>query len=257
VTKQKVLAALEGKKVDTILPETCPALIGQLLRAVRTRTAAAKILGTSDTTLRAVIDGSKEMPVQWIVRAKAELGMPVIGDAESEPQAAPSPAGPPFVPWNGKKVTVKIPGRNGGKPRFHKGVPEPLAKLIEKYGGNISQAAAACGHTSGAINPIFQDSKKFKEPWQRKVFNALNGIPQQERMSEDFDKYTLGLAIVMIGGSAQNFDRINDIADILNGRLVFRKNTKTGWLIIYRIATEDLPRFKKLAIRDANEIVCP
>jgi len=90
------------------------------------------------------------------------------------------------------------------------------------------------------------------------VWSAMHGVtaaPSHSTMGQDYDKYTLGLAICLF--SAPAFDRINDIADILNGRLVFKKSTKSGWLVIYKLGKEDLHKFKKLALRDANEIVCP
>lgn len=237
------------------LPKGCPPLLAELIRLKGTKKAAIELLGTSDGTFYAVLSGAREMSPEWIFKIKAALGQPLLGDQDGEP---PAPPIPPFVPWDGTIVTYTMKPKAGVKKGRMVKAPSPLAKLLEKYEGNVSQAARSMGHTSGAIHAILLDpKKKYTEQWQRKVHNALHGAAPQmmQSMGENFDKFTLGIAIVMMG--AGSFDRIQEIADILNGHLVFKKNTKGGWLMIYKMGVVDLQKFKRLAMRDANEIVCP
>lgn len=266
-TKLRVRAAIEAGRNNGLpaqkkltIPDACPPLIADLIRFKGSKTEAIKVLGTSDGGFYAVISGKNNMPPAWIVRAKAAMGQSVIGAPQEQEAAteADAPQVPEFVPWDGKVTTVKTKGAPGAPFTTRKGVAVPIAMLVERCGGAIGGAAKLAGHTAGWLLPLIEDPKnKFKEKPQKEIHNALHGIAPAFRasMGEDFDKYTLGLAIVMAG--AANFDRIKDIADILNGRLVFKKSTKAGWLIIYKMATDDLAKFKRLALRDAHEIVCP
>lgn len=238
------------------IPATCPPLLADLMRHLGTKRATIELLGVGNGYFYRVMGGTQKMPAEWIIKAKAALGQPVIGIPHEEPP--PDHQIPDFVPWDGKLVTVMVRGVPGTKPKPLKGVPEPLAKLIDKLNGSRTGAANAMGRTAGYLSPFLTDPKnKFGEKAQRAVHQALHDVPPQDKhsMGEDYDKYSLGLAIVMT--SATSFDRIQELAEVLNGRLVFRKNTKTGWLILYKMAIDDLPRFKRLALRDANEIVCP
>lgn len=261
VTTRKRTGTMNSPKMT--IPETCPPLLQQLLEKMGSKAKTRRVLKCGEMALNNAMAGSIDMPPDWIVKAKVELGQPVIGTSGPQEEVEgegppPGPVIPEFVPWDGKETGTVVIMRGGEKTRSIKNVPQPIVDLIAKAGGTVSQAAALCGRTAGWLLPALEDpKKKFKEPMQRLVHGALNGAAPMGKHSlgEDYDKYSLGLAICMLPAIA--FDRVQDIADILNGRLVFRKSTKGGWLIIYRMGTEDLPRFKKLALRDANEIVCP
>lgn len=262
--KQRVLAQLnpEGTDMTTAkppanpLPEKCPPLLAQLIEFTGTKKQAIRVLGTSDGTFYPVINGSKEMPPAWIIKAKAAMGQPVIGPAA--PAESDAPDVPPFALWDGKASdTIDIAGRGGQKGRKVKNVPEPLARLFAKGGGNMTTTSRMVSSSPNTVLKLMEDPKGFTERWQRKVHDALHNVAPafSASMGIDADKFTLDLAIVTTKGV--NFDRINDIADLLNARLIFRKNTGAGWLLIYKMATPDLPKFKKIAMRDATEIVCP
>lgn len=242
-----------------IIPDSAPPLLAELVRFTGSKARATKALGTSDGSFYAVLSGRREMPPEWIIKAKVAMGQSLIAETVREPSQGVSTAQmPEFVPWDGKsKGTVKTRAHGKAKPRVIKNVPQPLVDLFNKHEGNVSGAARAIGMTGGALFLWMDGTRPFKEENQRKVHAAMHGMPASNDISlgEQFDKYTLGLAIILLKGA--NFDRIADIADILNGRMVFRKNTTTGWILIYKMATEDLPKFKKLALRDASEIVCP
>lgn len=271
--KQRVLAALENKEGKNMpappkpltIPETCPPLLADLIRFKGTKAQAIKALRTHDSTFYAVL-GGKQMPPEWIVRAKVAMGLPVIGTGAAEAQGeahtqheAPAPQIPPFVPWEKTTKSVNLRPKAGQKKGRVLKLPLPLALLIEKHGGVISRAAHSMGNTSGALTLMLKDHSKFNETWQHKVHNALHGLPpafaERGQMGEDYDKYSLGLAIITM--SANSYDRVQDIAEILSGRLVFKQNTTGGWLIIYKMAIDDLPKFKRLARRDVKSIVCP
>jgi hypothetical protein len=244
------------RRAMTETPSECPPLLAEAIRKIGNKEATMRELHVSKGIFYDIMTGKREMPPAWIIKLKATLGQSVIGTQINSTEPPPLVI-PPFKPWDGKKkVNIKVRIYGGGS-KVMKGVPEPLAKLVEKFDGNRSAASHAMGRSGNYITTFMVDPKKFIERAQLAVHAAMHGAPPLVRnsLSEDFDKYTLGLAIVLIGPTG--FDRINDLAEILNGRLVFRKNTKSGWLVIYKFATEDLPKFKKLAMRDANEIVCP
>lgn len=235
---------------EPTVPDTCPPLLANLIKHMGNKALAIKALGTSDSAFYATLKG-RPMPPAWIPRAKAAMGLNAISADVVPP--APVPQIPEFVPWDGKLASVTLNPRPGQKKGRAIKLPGPLAQLIERH-HNISQAAQSMGYASGSLTAVLADPKKFTDAWQRRVHAALHGI-QLRGPSEDFDKYTLGLAIVQM--AAGNFDRIADIAEILNGRLVFKRNTSSGWLMIYKMTNDDLRKFKRLAGRDAKEIVCP
>jgi hypothetical protein len=269
--RERARAALNGetivveKQKEKTIPANCPPLLKELYNKVGSFKATYKALGTSDGTLYAVMSGGKEMPLAWITRAKAALGHSVIGlnareqmaEHQAEDQPAQSPM-PEMIPWDKKTlVPVQLAARGGSKGRVVK-VPPPVSDLLKKFDTNVTQAARSMGRTAGYLTALFEDPKaKFSDKMQRTIHAALHGAipPSRFSMGEEYDKYLMGLAICFLKTDA--FDRVHDIADILNGRLAFRKNTNSGWLLIYQMATEDLPKFKKLAMRDAQEIVCP
>lgn len=265
--KKRVEAALYGTPIPkekpmlapqpTTLPETYPPLLAELIAHCGSKAKTARTLGTSEGSLYGVIDG-KPMPAAWVVRAKAQLGHPVIGAAPAADDSD-EPA-TPFVLWDGKaKGTFKTRAHGKSKGRTIKNVPQPIIDLLNKHDGIIQRASTAAGITG---NTMFKwmEGLAFTEDRQRVIYNAMHGKPtgmagMTNTMGEDFDKYSMGIAICMLKGSA--FDHVNSIAEILNGRLIFRKNTKEGWIIMYKLAIDDLAKFKKLAMRDANEIICP
>lgn len=262
--QEKIKKALEGNSMPpkrpalhaTTLPETCPPLLADLISFTGSKLKTAKALGTSEGTLYAVI-GGKPMPPVWITRAKAAMGRSVIGSTQ-EPIAPETPQIPEFVLWDGKsKGVLDVQPRGKAKGRKIRGVPQPIIDLVAKFEGNSAAASRAMGMAPTSLLNWFIDGFTFTELKQRRVHAAMHGVPLSgaNSMGEHYDKYELGLAICMMKGA--NFERIAEIADILNAKIIFKKNTVKGWIIIYRMADEDLPKFKRLALRDAEEIVCP
>lgn len=267
--QEKIKKALEGNPMppkqtahlSPKIPETCPPALAELINFKGSKLQAAKALGSSEGTLYSVMNGKRDMPPVWITRAKTAMGQSVI-EAPHEPIAIAIPATPQlpeFVPWNKKtKSVIKTKAWGKNKGRTIKNVPKPMADLVEKYDGIINKAAQALGMTGGAFLGWVEGKREFTLERQQRIHAALHGlvpVSTTNSMGEQFDKYDLGIAICMMKGT--NFDRIADIAEILNAKMVFRKNTPKGWIIIYRMADEDLPKFKRLALRDAEEIVCP
>lgn len=237
--------------------DKCPPILADLIRFKGSKARAWPVIGSSEGTFYKVISGRGEMPAAWEIKAKAAMGRSVIAEAP----APATPAGPPipeFVPWDGKsKGTLEIQGFGQNKGRKVKGVPQPLLDLVAKNGGIVANASRALGMSSTSLQNWFKPAFTFTELKQRKVHAAIHGQipPSGPSMGEEFDKYTLGIAICMLKGAS--FDHIAGLAEVLMAQMVFRKNTAKGWIIIYRMADEDLPKFKRLALRDAEEIVCP
>lgn len=263
--KARVMTALNNKPGDTnpmssklVIPNRCPPLLAQIVKKHGSKVATRNLLGIGQTTFNHMIDGKVPVPAATIIKIKADLGHSVIG-APLEPEAPKStvPAAPEFVPWDGKeKITVSLKPKAGQKTGRKVSVPKPLGLLIQKF-PNLSAVAQSMGHTSGALTGMLDDPTRFNDKWQRKVHAALHGLTPTSgtSMGEEYDKYALDIAICFVRGA--NIDRIADIAEILFAKMVFRKSTKEGWLLIYSMATEDLRKFKRLALRDASEIVCP
>jgi len=245
------------KRVDpTGIPENCPPILAELIRFCGNKKAATKALQCSESLFYKVTKGEKPMPPAWEPRAQAAMGKPVEG-ASYQAEAPPAgPTIPPFVPWDGKDMRTILAGaRPGQKPRKYK-LPTPLADLLERHKGNITAMAVSMGLNAGSLSGVINGQTGFSALNQRRVHAALHGSEPIARPSiEDFDKYTLNMAICIL--KASNFDRVNDIADILNGRTIFKMNTKDGWLVIYRIGADDLLKFKRLASRDCVKIACP
>jgi hypothetical protein len=239
--KEKVEAALKGEPMEKTsmredslkVPDTCPPLIAELIKAKGSKKAATKVLGTSDGAFYAVLRGERPMPPVWISRAKAALGQSVIGaprelfssEAPAQPAAPPVPE---FVPWDGKtkgSFTTKPVGQH--KARTIKNVPKPILDLIAKFDGSVIGAARSVGLGTGTALLNWMEPGKFTVLKQRKLHAALHGQSplgaDRNSMGESYDKYETGFAICLMKGT--NFDRIADIADILNAKVVFRKNT--------------------------------
>lgn len=264
--RRRVIVALSEPKQEDVkmssiknIPATCPPLLADLVRHKGAKTACFKLLSCSEATFYAVLRGKKDLPLAWIPKIKAELGQSLLGPLAPSMEAPKEqqPQIPPFVPWDGKaKGNFVMEAWGKSKRRVIKNVPQPILDLLAKH-GKIAPAAAAAGTSANTLQKWMEGGPSFHDAAQRKIHAAMHGMPAggSNSMGETFDKYSLGLAIVMLKGAT--FDRISDIAEILNGRMVFRKNTTSGWILIYKMATDDLPKFKRLALRDANEIVCP
>lgn len=235
------------------IPQACPPLLADLLRKLGSKTQAKGFLKVGDIMLNKMMNGKAEIPPAMLIKIKADLGVSLISAPE---QAAPVPDGPAFVPWDGKtKATLQLSASGKNPSRKIKNVPQPIIDLATRA-GSLTGAAKMIGSAIGTVIGLAEGKIAFSDKYQRKVHAAMHGLnPPATSMGEEFDKYSLGIAICLIKGA--NFDRIADVAEILMAKVVFRKSTGAGWIIIYRMADEDLPKFKKLALRDAQEIVCP
>lgn len=230
----------------------------KLVEQEGTSKAAAKRAGIHPNTFSSVMTGNKPATAGNDKRVHDALaGKQPEERAVAQPAQDQQPALPPMEPWDGKKVSVKMIGKNG-EPKTLKGIPEPLAKLIEMNGGSRGRTATAMGYgSSTAIDPLLKGETAFSEHYQLKVHAGLHGVaPQLKQSVAAPDMFQLGLAIVLLNLS--QFERVEEIAEILNGKQLFRKATKVGWIVIYKFTTRTAnEKFKRLALRDAQEIVCP
>lgn len=250
-----------------VIPDTCPPLIADLIKHVGSKHQARRTLRCSESTLKKIMSRKAIIRPDWTERATAALAAPParapegpshLREAMNTPLIAPAPKSqvPEFVPWDGKSFRAVTLNKPGGKKTVYKKVPAPLALLLEKY-VTASDASRALGMSSSVVQHWLAAHSAFDLKRQRRVHAAMHGeIPTSgEDSSEQFDEYRLDLALVMC--RAQSYDRIRDIADILNGQLKFKRNTPAGWVLIYRIKGDDARKFKRLAGRDALDITCP
>lgn len=276
LTKQKVLTALDNftrKQEDklpmpiphAVIPASCPPLIADLIKHVGSRYQARRALSCSEATLKKIIEGKAELTPIWIERAKAALaraatlapeGPAHLRAAMNAHPFAPKPDLPEFAPWDRKTFGEIAILRGGKKVRTQKKVPMPIVALFNKM-GSMADAGRAIGYSPGWLQNFIDNKREMNLKLQNKIHAAMHGqVPSSgEGVGEQFDEYRLDMAIVLT--KAQNYDRIADMAEILNGKLLFKKSTTAGWIFIYSIKGDDARRFKKLAMRDAQEIVCP
>lgn len=245
------------------LPNTCPIEIVDLIKAVGSKAKAQKVLRAGWEPFRDVVAGTKPMPADWqdkitrffVERAGVSPNDAVVAHVNDAP--APVQAGVPFVPWDGAVHAVTFPAARGQKKRVAKKCPVPIYELLSKHGMNISAACRDLGVSTGSLNPIIWATKPFADKLQRRVHAALHGTPEGAGVddTDEPDRYTLDLAFVQL--KATNYDRVNEVAELLNGRRVFRLHTPAGWLLVYRFKAEDARKFKRIALRDCQKIVCP
>lgn len=246
---------------ENSLGVSCPPNLRELLRAVDwSYEQAANLTGLSQSYVANLARGQKgQRHAGPVALAKIDAGLRQVQGGVSVPAAAAQ--APEFEPWDNKVRSVVVPkGKNPKiKKRTIKNVPSMLADLVEKFDVNFAAAGRAAGVVGSTVQLWTEEgAKMFNEKRQRIIWAALHGTPPTglNGTGDEPDRYTLGLAVVQL--QAKNFDRINDVAELLNGRLVFKLNTGVGWLLVYRMKGEDdLKKFKRIAVRDSGKIVCP
>lgn len=241
---------------EASLGASCPPSLRELLRAVDwSYDRASEVSGLSKSYVANLARGQKgQRHAGPEALQKIEQGLRSVGGGVS----THAEAAPEFVPWDNKLRTVIVPKTRTTPKRMIKNVPSMVADLLEQHGVNFSAGARAMGVTGGTLRQLAHGEVEFNDKRQRLVFAALHGtLPTGlNGAGEEPDRYSLGLAVVQL--QAKNFDRVNDVAELLNGRLVFKLNTTAGWLLIYRMkGQDDLMKFKRIASRDSGKIVCP
>lgn len=215
--------------------------------------------------LRQMARGERPLPPELEIKMKALLA---ADGGEVKDEAASSSALLPITAWDGKRRDAKLRPIKG-KPTILKKIPAPLADLVDKLTKNkgepVSQMDVARAIGMSGFNSIATHSKKdaaYNKNLHNKVIAALRGdvLPgsaaEVAGNSGGVDTFKLRIAIVFT--NAANYDRIAEIADVIGGRRSFRRNTKTALIVIYSFKSAGKTgQFKRLALRDATEIVCP
>lgn len=190
-------------------------------------------------------------------------------DGGKVPEKTAAPATLPITDWDGKRRDMKVAGRKGEKPVTLKKMPGPLADLAEKLAkdqGELptkSDIMRALGFANFSSVTSQSTDKKYPARLHEKVIRALRGevpLGSAEHIAANAggaDTFRLKIAITF--APPTNYDRLEEIAAIIGGQRSFRRQTKSsGLILIYRFKTAGkVGQFKRLALRDATEIICP
>jgi hypothetical protein len=245
------------------LPATCPPVLHQLIKQEGSRVAVARKLKAGTNTINELVNGKKKLTDTMRLRIEAALkdAPHVGGDALPPKEAEPPPIVVP--PWDKKMGTVKITKTDGSKQTFK--VPAPIALLFERHDNVKNEVGRALGYSGW--NPVNDQITKGKyvEKLHARAYAALNGLPipgVANRRNGDGeqsipDGFTLSIAICLV--TLSEFERLEEIAEVLGGSMVFKMSAgATGWIVIYKMsARARLEQFKRLGRRDAKRIVCP
>jgi hypothetical protein len=216
--------------------------------------------------LRLIRDG--ERPLTERVRAKLaayanqhklEIETASVTAVVADQARAPQPALPALVPWDGKSfVAVEVQAKMGEKPKKFKKCPAPLAEALNAVGGSRLKLAKALGFTHATpISDVLNGVKSFDVKMQTKLHRLRHGLSPSTDEPAAQDDFKLGIAICLT--ALNTYERLEEIAEVLQGARIVRRGTGTaGWLVIWRFPTnEKTMTFKRLAHRDAKEIICP
>lgn len=226
------------------LPETCPAVLAELLQAHDDdRQKVANMLDVTKSHLGKVVNGTDKLPEK--MEASIKKLLPKEGGAE--------PALKPDVVITQRRSNLK------GLPDWAKGADPLIIKLLEKFEYNRSASVAAIGSANSVILKEFASGKRrFTDTWKERVEAALRGEPipvAKVETNEELDKYTLGLAIVV--ATAAEFERLYDLGQALDGKWLFKFPVRGIWIAFLKTSSDKLKTYKKVALRDAIAIVCP
>ena len=254
--KTQAQIKVEGFLAD--VKATCPPDLFKALNQAGDMTKLSKASGISVYPIKQSARGITKLNPHYQAQLDAYLrGEPMQQKETTSPFAPPPPVVTP--PWDKKIVAIKFTNATTGKKTTLK-LPTLIAQLFERHHNVKNEVGRAMGY--GGWNTVENNlAKNYERKLHARAYAAVNGLPLPSNggaTSESVqDAYTLGLAICLVGMS--EFERLEEIAEIFGGVLVFRMTAgSTGWWAIYRISQRDkLEKFKRLASRDAKKIVCP
>ena len=244
--------------------EKCPPELAELINRHGNVANAAKATGLSKWTMRDIGGGRKPFTEKF--KAKVLEALATKTNGASHPNPPPVIATSPFAPlgavpeWDGARRSVKYKAQKG-KIKTERNLPSPVADLLEMHHGMKAQTARAAGYSGwGGMALHFKPDAKYRKNLHQRVMKALRGdaptTTPTATADQGPDEYRTGFAIVIL--SLKDYERIDEMAAIIGGHRIFRKSTKAGWVVFYKFAHRDkTEQFKRLATRDASEIVCP
>lgn len=257
---RNALAQLKGNmnmSIKVTLTDKCPPILKALIEQEGGYAQAAKKIGTYKDAIRKTATGTKEMTEA--LKEKILAALP--------PQPSSAPFGAPKVaverkeypPWDGKTRAAKAHGV-GGKSLTLKKIPVPMADLLDKHHGNRAHACRAAGYSSSTPYVTVQEKLSTYTPKMHSRFMAAlagEAPPSEAMATHALDKYITNLAVCML--NLADYEAVEEIAEIFNGELVCRMPLSGSlWMAIFRMSNrEKLEKFKRVARRDAKEIVCP
>ncbi len=251
------------KPLLDIIKKTCPPDLFKMIETEGSFVKAAKAAGMGANTIASIAKG--KLDVSPVVQRRidayhAKHGGPITADKPTLAEADEPP--PVIIPkWDKKMETVKITKADGSKQTFK--MPALIARLFERHDNVKNEVGRALGYSGwNTVNDQITKGK-YEEKLHARAYCAVNNYPVPGVVSrsggemEIPDGFTLGIAICLV--TLSEYERLEEIAEIFNGSLVFKMAAGvTGWIVIYRMSARDkLEKFKRLARRDAKRIVCP
>lgn len=236
----------------------CPPALAALIGQKGNVKAAGKALNFGLAPLRQMATGKRDIPASLLDKIKL-----LIGD-DGSPSDPPEQGAPFFdkakleIPeWDGKTTTHKITKKDGSKITV-KGLPVELVEVLARNQGSMTKAAKAIGLSGWAPIQMAIEEDRWGKKLHAKAWCYLNGlpIPNGKRVDADGDAHSLGIVVAQV--PASNFERLEELAEVLKGGVAWKMTTGAGYVVIYKMPNrDDREKFKRLAARDAKNIACP
>ena len=202
------------------------------------------MLDVGRSHLQKIINGNEPLNEKLGIRIKRLLSDTGVAPSELRPDLSLRP-----TPQPNERVA----------PDWLKDADKLIVDLMTKFGNNRSAATRSIGRTNGTLLKAWATKKKIMTPDSRSRIEAvLRGEalpPKPVDPTLDLDKYTLGFAIVI--AAPAEFERLYDLGEALEGRWMFKMQSRGVWIAFLKAGADKLKVFKRIAARDASAIVCP
>jgi plasmid maintenance system antidote protein VapI len=227
------------------IPDGCPPSLAELLRHHNgDKQEVANILNLSKPHVQKLINGKIQLQDAIEERIKK-----LLTTSNGQANVLQSDVALPVVTRSVKKTF----------PDWARDADPLIIQLLEKFDYNRSAATRAIGRTdSSLIQKLATGERGFTAFYRTLIMAAIRGEPLPATapvISDDLDKYTLGMAIVV--ATPADFERLYDLGEALDGKWLFKMQARGMWIAFLKASSDKLKVYKKVALRDAIAIVCP